>query len=83
MTQHLIGHKNSSIQCALASETTGSRWPPTVPHHPITCRGPLWFYDDDRLACEHVTVPPDDPRTKAALVQTVAVLLLELAAGEA
>jgi hypothetical protein len=97
MTRRLMGHMHSSIQSALASEptgsqsiqsalaseTTGTRWSATVPHHPITCRGPLWFYDDGRFACEHVTVPPDDPRTRAALDQTVAVLLLELAAREA
>ena len=78
-----MGQRHVSIQPALASESTGSRWPPMEPHHPITCRGPLWFYEDERFACEHVTVPPDDPRTKAALNHTVAVLLLELAAGEA
>jgi hypothetical protein len=78
-----MGHPHNSIQPALAAASEASRWSARVPHHPIACCGPLWFYDDDRFACEHVTVPPDDPRTKAALNLTVAVLLLELAAGEA
>jgi hypothetical protein len=79
--RHLIG-RHDSIQPALAAQSSSSRWPPTAPHHPITCAGSLWLYDDDRFACEHATVPPDDPRTKAALNHTIAVLLLELA-GEA
>ena len=66
------------LQSAIASATSSdSKLPPGVGHHPITCQGKLFLEDDGRFSCEHFEVPSDDPRTHAAVVHSVALLLIE------
>lgn len=48
-----------------------------VPHHPITCQSKLYFNEDNSFGCEHVTVPPDNLRTKRALHHSIASLIIE------
>lgn len=49
-------------------------------HHPIGCRTVIALEEDGRMACEHGYVPADDPRTQACIDQSVAILIIELAA---
>lgn len=66
-----------SLQGVLAQQWPASE-KPILPHHPITCVGPLRF--TDRLACDHAETPADDPRLRCALIHSVALLLVEIAA---
>lgn len=70
----------ASFQSSLSSATSGIG-PPVLPHHPIACFGEaLGFGDDGSLWCPHVKVSPEDPRTRAVLIHSVACLLIEEAA---
>lgn len=66
------------LQTTLATATSAGE-SPTGPHHPIMCQGRLRFEEDGTLRCDHVGVPPDDPRTVQVLNHTIAILLIELA----
>ena len=67
-----------SLQGLLAENSLVAAGGDVWPHHPITCfGGPLAY--DGRLVCDHAVAPKGDPRTRAALNHTVAVLLMELA----
>ena len=68
-----------NLQSTLSAASSGSDLPFGVPHHPITCAGPLAFFQDGTLSCEHAQVGPDDIRTQCVLDHTIAILLLELA----
>lgn len=66
------------LQSTLAANNHPTE-PAPRPHHPLTCREELLFLTEDgRLGCGHAQVPPDDPRTRGAIDQSVAILLLEL-----
>lgn len=52
--------------------------PPPLPHHPLTCASTLWLDEDGRMGCDHVQVPADDRRTRGAIDQSIAILLIEL-----
>jgi hypothetical protein len=68
-----------NLQTTLAATNPPTDKSPT-PHHPLSCRSELlWLDEDGTFGCEHVQVPPDDPRTRGAIDQSVAILLLELA----
>lgn len=76
----IYGHPTSggpTLQAILASATHAT--PFTKPHHPITCTGALYYEPDGTFRCEHVAVPPNNPRTRHCLNTTAAVLLLQLA----
>lgn len=49
------------------------------PHHPITCSGELFYYDDGSFSCEHAKAPADDLRTQQSVTHSIAILLIELA----
>lgn len=49
-------------------------------HHPIQCKTVIVLEEDGRMACEHGYVPADDPRTQSCIDQSVAILIIELAA---
>jgi hypothetical protein len=51
-----------------------------APHHPITCAGELIFTEDE-FACPHASVPITEERTRHILQQTVAILVMEMAAA--
>ena len=53
---------------------------PRRPHHPITCTGPLRLEEDGALRCEHSVAGPGDTRTQCCIDQSIAWLLMELAA---
>lgn len=66
------------LQSTLSSATSGTgELPPGVGHHPITCTSNLSFDEDGVFSCEHYKVPYDDPRTHAALVHSLALLIIE------
>ena len=48
------------------------------PHHPVTCVGELRDDEDGGLACDHIAVPPDDPRSQFCVTYSLALLLIEL-----
>lgn len=67
-----------NLQATLTASSSGLG-DPVKPHFPLTCStSNLSFYDDNSLACEHVRVPPGDPRTQACIDHSVAILLIEL-----
>ena len=67
-----------NLQATLSSSSSGLG-DPVAPHHPITCSAStLELGEDNSLACEHVRVPPGEPRTQACLDHSVAILLLEV-----
>ena len=49
-----------------------------APHHPIVCSSDLRLDDDGTLTCKHAAAPPDDPRTRACIDHSIALLLLEV-----
>jgi hypothetical protein len=49
-----------------------------LPHHPITCTGPLNFDEDGTFSCDHTAVPPGDVRTQYCIDHSIALLLIEL-----
>lgn len=65
-----------SLQATLSAASAD----PTVnyyPHHPITCKDDLRYEEDGSFACEHITVPADDPRTINCVNHSVALLIIE------
>ncbi|MGH9005386.1 MAG: hypothetical protein ACRDYV_19865, partial [Acidimicrobiia bacterium] len=70
-----------NLQATLSSSTAGTPALDLVdPHHPITCSSDLRLEDDGIFACEHGAAPSGDVRTQSCINQSVAMLLLELAA---
>lgn len=65
------------LQSTLSSSTSGIPNPPGVGHHPITCTSDLTFDDEGLFACEHYECPADDARTRACLIHSVALLIIE------
>jgi hypothetical protein len=55
--------------------------PGPAPHHPLRCLGPLTYAEDGTFACPHAAVPPGDERTRHAITQSIAMLLIEIAAA--
>jgi hypothetical protein len=74
----ITSYSTINLQTTLAGANPPTDPPPT-PHHPLTCKDELlWLDDDGRMGCEHTQVPADDRRTRGAIDQSVAILLLEL-----
>lgn len=71
------GEINLQAHLSASSVTSG----PLMPHHPITCTSDLRLHPDGRFECEHGAVGGDDARTQACLDHSIALLLIELAAG--
>lgn len=71
---------NPMLQSTLSSASAGgANAEVVVPHHPITCTGPLNLDLDIRgFSCEHVMVNMDtDTRTKACCIHSLVLLVLE------
>lgn len=49
------------------------------PHHPIQCTGDLYYFEDGSMACDHAKTDAKDSRTRACLIHSVAILLIEMA----
>lgn len=49
-----------------------------IPHHPVTCPGPL-SVDEESFWCDHAKVPLDDERTRSAIIHSIVVLMFEIA----
>lgn len=69
-----------ALQATLSSASAQLNQPNFQPHHPITCQTTLRLEEDNSFSCEHVTVPPDDPRTQSCVIHSIAMLIIELAA---
>jgi hypothetical protein len=68
------------FQATCASATSGLG-PSILPHHPIQCTGgSLSFGEDGSFWCAHAKVSQGDPRTQAALIHSLACLIIEEAA---
>ena len=68
----------SQLQSTIAAATSGTgSLPPGVLHHPITCQGKLHFDEEGVFSCSHFEVPADDRRTKACLVHSLALKIVE------
>lgn len=68
----------SQLQSTISAATSGiGELPPGVTHHPITCTNRLGFDEDGIFSCSHNQVPADDPRTKACLNHSLALLIIE------
>jgi len=63
-----------SLQATLSASSAGLS---DMLHHPITCQSKLWLHENGSLECEHHKAEPDDPRTRACIDHTIALLLLE------
>lgn len=74
-----LGNPNANFQATLSAATADNSGPTIIPHHPITCQSKLFYEEDGSFSCEHVTVPPDEPRTQRCLIHSIACLLIELA----
>lgn len=72
------GVVNLQATLSAASASLGGA-PNYQPHHPICCQTTLRLEEDNSFSCEHLTVPPDDPRTRSVIDHTIAMLLIELA----
>lgn len=77
------GHSLAQLQGSLSANSAsaagpGNQIPAGQPHHPITCQHDLRLEEDGTFSCPHATVPPDDPRTQAALDASAAYLLFEV-----
>lgn len=70
---------NLGIQSVLATASAGVG--DTVPpHHPITCVGKeLGFGEDGSLWCPHAKVEGNEARLHAAIVHSIACLIIEQA----
>lgn len=66
-----------NLQATCAAVTSGSGH--VFPHHPITCASKLGYETDGSMWCAHAKTEANDQRTHAAVVHSVAVLLIELA----
>ena len=70
-----------NLQITLAASNgavVGMGWPN---HHPISCRSDVIVLEEDgRMGCEHGYADAGDPRTQACIDQSIAILLIELAA---
>lgn len=72
------GESSSQLQSTISAATSGvGELPPGVLHHPITCTSELGFDSEGVLSCSHYKVPADDMRTKACLVHSLAILIIE------
>lgn len=66
------------LQRTIAAATSGvGELPNGVAHHPITCADKLELKEDGTLTCIHGEVPPNDVRTLACLIHSLAILLIE------
>lgn len=70
---------SSTLQSTISAATSGiGELPPGVIHHPLTCIGKLYYDENGVFSCEHFEVPADDIRTKAGLIHSVALLIIEM-----
>lgn len=66
------------LQATLSAGSAVSGGPMVAPHHPITCNGKGLGYDpEEGFWCDHAKVGPDDDRTYFAVMQSVAILIME------
>lgn len=76
---HNPAHFN--LQATLSASSASGNNATVTPHHPITCTAEgLAFYEDGRFACAHAEVGADDERTTHCLQQSMALLVMEMAA---
>lgn len=74
---------SSQLQSTISAATSGiGELPPGVPHHPITCTDDIHFDEDGSFSCKHSEVPAGDPRTKACLIHSLAILIIEIGITE-
>jgi hypothetical protein len=72
------GETQSQLQSTISAATSGiGTLPEGVLHHPITCTGRIGFDEEGALSCAHSTVPPDDLRSHACLVHSLAIMIVE------
>lgn len=72
------GLSGSQLQSTISSATSGvGTLPEGVPHHPISCADKIYYDETGVFSCEHGEVPANDERTKAALIHSLALLLIE------
>lgn len=79
-----ITQSQINLQATLASTSsgTGDNRDYDGVHHPIACAEMILEYDEENsLACKHSKTVPDDPRTKACVIHSFAILLFELIHG--
>lgn len=51
---------------------------PQFPHHPLNCNEPsTWDINEETFSCKHKTVPIGDEKTQAAIVYSIAELIIE------
>lgn len=71
----MVGH---SLQATLAAGSAISGDSVVAPHHPISCSHSGLSYDPEvGLWCDHAKVGPEDRRTYFAVMQSVAILIME------
>lgn len=72
------GLSGSQLQSTIAAATSGiGKLPEGIPHHPITCTDKIYYDEGGVFSCEHGEVPANDERTQAALIHSLALLLIE------
>lgn len=72
---------NQAINLQATLSASSAMPPPEgypIPHHPICCGDDLRYEEDESFSCPHSTVPPGDPRTKACVNHSLALLIIEL-----
>ncbi len=72
-----IGSGNTQLQSTIAAASVMGN-PEIVPHHPITCQGPLYYEEDGTFRCQHATASPDNVRTQQCVTHSIALLIIEL-----
>lgn len=78
----LGGASSVNLQATISAATAGTspESEPCLPHHPITCAiGDIYFDEEGDFSCDHAKVSRGDRRTQAALIHSMACLIVELA----
>lgn len=81
---HVMHHAQGTVnlQATLSASSACTPEEPIMPHHPITCTGPLRFNEDGTLECEHARTEPGDERTAHCIDHSIALLLIEIAVAK-
>lgn len=73
-----MGLSGSQLQSTISAATSGiGTLPEGTPHHPITCTDKLYYDEHGEFSCEHGSVPPNDERTRAGVIHSLVILLIE------
>lgn len=68
----------TGVQALISAAVQGTPGDQLQPHHPIQCFGEmLQLHEDGSLVCPHAKADPGDARTGAALVHSVALMIME------